>query len=235
MLHELCGRGMVVLRRVDLRLRSAHVVPRAHPAALAFAGARRVALTEHGDRFNQEGSRALRRQGDGHPGPWPATEEPERAELVEHEGLLIRDGVPLPGLPLPRRRRALASRRQKAVAATVVLVALGLLLWKGLTNALDYYLTVNQAVAQRAKLGNSDFRIQGTVLPGVRQVGDKVYFKLTSHNVDVRVVSTGSPPQLFRAGMPVVLDGHWQGEEFSSFQIMVQHGTTYLEAPRAVK
>ena len=38
------------------------------------------------------------------------------------------------------------------------------------------------------------------------------------------------PPQLFHVGMPVVLDGHWQGPFFASFQIMVQHGSTYVEA-----
>jgi cytochrome c-type biogenesis protein CcmE len=155
--------------------------------------------------------------------------------LREHEGLLIRDGVPVVSLPVPRRRKALVTRRQKGVAGAVVLAALGLLLWKGLTNSLDYYLTANQAVAQRAKLGDSDFRIQGTVLPGLRQAGDKLYFKIASHDVEVQVVSTGSPPQVFRVGMPVVLDGHWQGSQFSSFQIMVQHGSTYLEAHPAAK
>ena len=49
-------------------------------------------------------------------------------------------------------------------------------------------------------------------------------------------MSTGSPGQLFHVGMPVVLDGHWQGDVFSSFQIMVQHGSTYVEAhPRQVQ
>ena len=165
--------------------------------------------------------------------PGPASEP--LARVVEHEGLLLRDGAPLGALPLPKRRKALATRRQKLAAGGIVVVALGLLMWKGLTNALDYYLTANQAVAQRAKLGASDFRIQGTVLPGLRQAGTKLYFTITSHNVDVPVVSTGSPPQLFRAGMPVVLDGHWQGTTFSSFQIMVQHGANYVEAHRAAK
>jgi cytochrome c-type biogenesis protein CcmE len=158
---------------------------------------------------------------------------PGRPAVVEHEGLLILDGVPVADFPTLKRRKVLATRRQKAVAGAVVVAALGLLLWKGLTNALDYYLTANQAVAQRAELKGSDFRVQGTVLPGLRSEGGKLYFTITSHNVDVHVVSTGSPPQLFRAGMPVVLDGHWQGDTFASFQIMVQHGATYLEAHRA--
>ena len=106
----------------------------------------------------------------------------------------------------------------------------GLSLGRGLTNALDYYLTAKQAVAQRAKLGQEDFRIQGTVLPGLRQVGTTLQFNIGSGNVRVHVVSTGTPPELFHVGMPVVLDGHWQGADFASFQIMVQHGSNYVEA-----
>ena len=145
-------------------------------------------------------------------------------------------GQSAPGLPAgtphvaPRRRKSLATRRQKVVAAVIVVGAFSVLLFRGLTNALNYYLTANQAVAQRARLGNTDFRIQGTVVPGLRDTGGKLYFTITSHHVDVHVVSTGAPSQLFRVGIPVVLDGHWQGSVFSSFQIMVQHGSTYTAA-----
>jgi len=116
------------------------------------------------------------------------------------------------------------------LALVVIAGALGFLLYKGLTSAINYYLTTNQAVAQRAKLGDSDFRIQGKVMPGLHQLGTKLDFSIISHHVAVRVVSTGSPPQLFKVGMPVVLVGHWQGDIFSSFQIMVQHGDNYVEA-----
>jgi cytochrome c-type biogenesis protein CcmE len=153
-------------------------------------------------------------------------------------GSVTEETAPLPpdlAFAVARHRRHLGTRRQRVVAAVVIAGALGFLLFRGLTNALDYYLTTNQAVAQRAQLGESDFRIQGTVLPGLRQVGTTLHFSITSHHVAVDVVSTGTPPQLFRAGMPVVLDGHWQGDAFSSFQIMVQHGSNYVEAPTASK
>lgn len=143
-----------------------------------------------------------------------------------------RDPAPAPAmaLPGPRPRRSLGTRRQRVAAAIVIVGALVFLLGRGLSNAMDYYLTAKQAVAQRAQLGQTDFRIQGTVLPGLRQVGTTLRFSIGSGHVDVNVVSTGSPPQLFHVGMPVVLDGHWQGAVFSSFQIMVQHGSNYVEA-----
>ena len=62
----------------------------------------------------------------------------------------------------------------------VILGALAFLMGRGLTNAMDYYLTAKQAVAQRAQLGQQDFRIQGTVLPGLRQVGTTLHFSIGS-------------------------------------------------------
>ncbi len=149
---------------------------------------------------------------------------------VRTEPLPTGQGLTPQGLAGPRRRRSLGTRKQKIVAGIVILAALGFLVARGLANAMNYYLTANQAVAQRAQLGAADFRIQGTVLPGVRQVGTDLRFSITAKHVDVDVVSSGSPPQLFRVGMPVVLDGHWQGNVFSSSQIMVQHGSSYVEA-----
>lgn len=132
--------------------------------------------------------------------------------------------------PRPRRRGSFGSRRQRLLAVLVIVGALGFLLARGLSNALDYYLTAKQAVAQRAVLGDKDFRIQGTVMPGVHQRGTKLDFVITSSHVDVKIISTGAPPQLFKVGLPVVLQGHWQGDTFMSGQIMVQHGSNYVEA-----
>jgi len=130
----------------------------------------------------------------------------------------------------PSRRRALGSRRQRLFAGAVLLAALGYLLAQGLTNAMNYYLTAKQAVAKRAELGGREFRIQGTVAPGAHQRGRALYFSITDSTVTVPVVSTGLPTQLFRVGMPVVLVGHWSGDVFDSDQIMVQHGSSYVEA-----
>jgi cytochrome c-type biogenesis protein CcmE len=132
----------------------------------------------------------------------------------------------------PRRRRGLGTRKQKVVAGAVIVSAIGFLLYRGLTNATEYYLTTTQAVAQKAQLAGKDFRIQGTVLadPGVHQVGHVVDFTIAGAGVSVPIVSSNEPPQLFKVGLPVVLDGHWAGTYFASDRIMVQHGSTYTEA-----
>jgi cytochrome c-type biogenesis protein CcmE len=39
----------------------------------------------------------------------------------------------------------------------------------------------------------------------------------------------GDPPQLFRANVPVVLEGHFQGTTFQSDRILVKHSEDYRE------
>ena len=121
------------------------------------------------------------------------------------------------------------TRRRLWVAGAVVLAALGFLVFQGLGNATLYFRTADEAVAQRAELGDRRFRIEGDVVDGsVRQVGNDVSFTLTKNDVAVPVRHKGDPPELFRPGIPVVLEGRFQGDHFSSDRIMVKHSETYV-------
>jgi cytochrome c-type biogenesis protein CcmE len=138
-----------------------------------------------------------------------------------------------PAPPVLRRRsRLLASRRRQVAAALIVSGAIGFVVTKGLTSASSYFLYTNQAVAQRASLGTKPFRIEGTVEHDVRRAGADTDFTIFSHGVAVPVVSSGSPPELFKPGIPVVLVGHWaaSGPTYESTQIMVKHTADYVEA-----
>jgi cytochrome c-type biogenesis protein CcmE len=130
-----------------------------------------------------------------------------------------------------RSRQLLGSRRRQAFAAAVLASAVGFIAFEGLTSAAQYYLTTKQATEQRAHLGSRPFRIEGIVANDVRQVGSLTDFDIYGSGVTVPVASTGSPPQLFKPGVPVVLVGHWQGDEFASDQIMVKHTAQYTEDP----
>lgn len=140
-------------------------------------------------------------------------------------------GVP----PRPDGRRAPRKRLRHGVVAVVILGAIGFIVFKGISSALVYYRTVNQAVAQRAELGTRAFRIEGTVVAGtIRRSGDAVDFEIASDGVKVPVVATTIPPQLFRAGRRVVLDGHFESvtgpDTFLSDQILVKHSSNYAPA-----
>ncbi|MDQ2825473.1 MAG: cytochrome c maturation protein CcmE, partial [Actinomycetota bacterium] len=121
------------------------------------------------------------------------------------------------------------SRRRLWLAGAVVLAALGFLIFQGLGNATLYFRTADEAVAQRAQLGDRRFRIEGDVVDGsVHQVGNDVSFTLVSKSVEVAVRHKGDPPELFRPGIPVVLEGSFQGDVFSSDRILVKHSETYV-------
>lgn len=128
------------------------------------------------------------------------------------------------------------TRRRLWLAGIVVLAALGFLVFQGLGNATLYFRTADEAVAQRDQLGDRRFRIEGDVVDGsVRQVGNDVSFTLTKASVEVPVRHKGDPPELFRPGIPVVLEGRFQGDHFSSDRILVRHSETYVaENPERV-
>jgi cytochrome c-type biogenesis protein CcmE len=112
----------------------------------------------------------------------------------------------------------------------VILAAIGFLLYQGLNNATEYFKTADQAVAEKAQLGTKQFRLEGTVEPDIRQAGSTTRFSVTANGAVVDVVDSTSPPQLFKPGIPVVLEGHWSGNAFATNLIMVKHSASYVEA-----
>ena len=114
-----------------------------------------------------------------------------------------------------------------AIAAVVVLVAV--LAWQGLGDNLIYYLTPTEAVDQRPDFDTGErFRLGGLVMSGtLRETEDGVSFEVGDGATTVRVVHSGTPPQLFREDIGVVVEGSWQGESFASDLLMVRHDENY--------
>jgi len=116
------------------------------------------------------------------------------------------------------------------VTVGLVLVgALAFLLVKGLGSALNFYIPADQAVAQKATLGNKTINLEGVVVPGsIHSTTGGVNFVVTSGAVHLAVHNTSSPPQLFQGNLPVIAVGHFQGDRFVSDQILVKHSSTYI-------
>lgn len=115
------------------------------------------------------------------------------------------------------------------VVGLVLVGALAFLLVKGLGSALDYYLPADQAVAQRASLGDRTFNLEGVVEPGsIHPTASGVDFVVTSGSTHVAVHNTSSPPQLFQPDIPVIAVGHFAGDRFVSDQILVKHTSNYI-------
>jgi cytochrome c-type biogenesis protein CcmE len=131
-----------------------------------------------------------------------------------------------PAAPGPHRRRR---RLRYAVVAAVFAGAVAFLVSQ-VGSSLDYFETVDQAVAHRASLGGQTIRLEGLVLPGsVHRDGSGVDFMAAGTRHRVAVHDTGSPPQLFQADIPVVVVGHFTGSAFAADQIIVDHSATYIE------
>ncbi|HEX6236420.1 MAG TPA: cytochrome c maturation protein CcmE [Acidimicrobiales bacterium] len=115
------------------------------------------------------------------------------------------------------------------VVVAVALVALGLLITKGLADSTLYFRNVDEAIAQRDSLGAERFRLQGTVVGEPQESAGHVRFEVTYNGETAAVRHAGDPPELFRTGIPVVLEGHWaEGSDvFDSDRIMVKHDESY--------
>jgi cytochrome c-type biogenesis protein CcmE len=110
--------------------------------------------------------------------------------------------------------------------------ALVFLLVEGLGSSLDYFDTVDQALANRAQLGTTTFRLEGNVVPGsLRSTAAGADFQVSQGKAVVAVANSGSPPQLFRPGCPVVVVGHFASatsDRFLSNSIEIKHSSTYI-------
>ena len=117
------------------------------------------------------------------------------------------------------------------VVAVLVVAAIGFVLFQGLNNAALYYRNADEAVADKASLGTKRFRVQGDVGNDVRTTGSEVTFSISFNGATVPVHHKGDPPELFKAGVPVVLEGHWDasGAFFASDTILIKHSAEYKE------
>ncbi|HKY66664.1 MAG TPA: cytochrome c maturation protein CcmE [Acidimicrobiales bacterium] len=129
----------------------------------------------------------------------------------------------------PRSRRRTRRRWMPLAVLAVVVLGIGALVYKGLNDATLYFRNADEAVAQRDDLGSKRFRLQGTVVGEPTYEGDQVRFDVSYNGVSVAVTHTGSPPDMFRPGIPVVIEGRWADDSdvFAGDRILVKHDETY--------
>ena len=137
----------------------------------------------------------------------------------------------------PKRR----SRAAYGVLLVVVL-ALGVVVYQALSSASLYFYNVDEAIEQRNELGEDRFRLQGLVTAQDETAGG-IDFLVEYDGECAWVTHRGDPPELFEVGIPVVLEGRWQGGApggdtcgatragadlvFASDRILVKHSEEY--------
>lgn len=131
----------------------------------------------------------------------------------------------------PRPRRAYdGSRLRLGLVIAAVAGAIAFLLIQGLGSATTYFRNADEAVSDRASLGEDRFRLQGTVVEGtLRPEGEAVAFQVAYDCAFVSVRHVGDPPELFKEGIPVVLEGAFAAgtEDYESDRILVRHTSEY--------
>jgi len=137
-------------------------------------------------------------------------------------------------------------------ALLAIAIAVIVLVWFLITNS-QSFLPADEAVQERSELGDRRFQILGSPISSatsdqtvIIDGNEYTFFTISFDGVLVDVVSTGTPPDLFDEGIPVVLEGKWNEEPlpkpgfvfpngandgwwFSTNRILVKHDNDYRE------
>ncbi len=113
--------------------------------------------------------------------------------------------------------------------ASLLALVVGYLVLGNLNGDLVYYLTPSEAVTQQADFDDGQrFRLGGLVQEGsVVATQEGVRFVVDDGATEISVLHTGTPPQLFRENVGVVVEGSWQGDEFRSNLLLIRHDEEY--------
>jgi cytochrome c-type biogenesis protein CcmE len=136
----------------------------------------------------------------------------------------------------PAATPAVPRRKLKpgVVAAVAVLViAFGWLIYGGIDKNVVYFLTPTELLERGAAGVDAPVRLGGQVKPGSVK-WDEATRNLEFEVIDtggasaIRVASKGVPPQMFRDGMGVVIEGRLGSDHvFKSTNLMIKHSNEY--------
>jgi cytochrome c-type biogenesis protein CcmE len=117
----------------------------------------------------------------------------------------------------------------------VILTVFAWLLFGGLQKNVVFFLTPQELLAKGNEGVGVPVRLGGQVKPGSLKWDAKALdlrFTVTDGAREIQVHSTGAPPQMFREGMGVIVEGRvGPGGVFDATNLMVKHSNEY-RAPK---
>lgn len=124
------------------------------------------------------------------------------------------------------------SSRRLAYAGIVVIAAvLGYMIYGGLDKNVVYFLTPKELLAKGTRAVDVPVRLGGQIKPGSVKWDDATLdlrFTITDGSSDIAVHSKGAPPQMFRDGMGVVVEGRYRNDGvFNCTNLLVKHSNEY--------
>ncbi|MEP6495029.1 MAG: cytochrome c maturation protein CcmE [bacterium] len=126
------------------------------------------------------------------------------------------------------------SRKTKRLVIGGIVVIVGTfvyLLYGGLDKNVVYFLTPKELLAKGTRAVDVPVRLGGQIKPGTVKWNDATLdltFTITDGTSDIAVRSRGAPPQMFRDGMGVVVEGRYLNDGvFKCTNLMVKHSNEY--------
>lgn len=119
--------------------------------------------------------------------------------------------------------------------AVVALAGFGTLLATGLGENVVYFVTPTELMAKGPAAYDAPVRLGGQVAPGTVDWDAEALnlrFRMTDGSREIEVHSSGAPPQMFRDGIGVIVEGRLtRGGVFESDNLMVKHSNEYRAPP----
>jgi len=127
-------------------------------------------------------------------------------------------------------------KRRWVIAGAVVIVGVfAWLLFGGLEKNVVFFLTPQELLAKGPSGAGKPVRLGGQVKPGSLHWDANALdlrFTVTDGKMEMPVHSTGAPPQMFRDGMGVIVEGRVSPTgTFEATNLMVKHSNEY-RAPK---
>jgi cytochrome c-type biogenesis protein CcmE len=122
-----------------------------------------------------------------------------------------------------------------SIAGVAVLVVAGFLIYRAMNTGLVYFITPSEYAQAPDKYINRRIQLGGIVEPNSVSFDDQnlmLAFNITDTYQTYAVSHRGAPPELFKPGTGVVIEGKFEGQTFVSDEVKVKHSEVY-EPPKA--
>jgi len=115
------------------------------------------------------------------------------------------------------------------IGGVVILLALGYMIWAGVTQSAVYFVTPSELTA--APVAGKAYRLGGLVAPGSLKWEPRTLdltFTMSDGRATVPVRHKGAAPDLFGEGRGAVVEGQWTSDGyFKASLIMAKHSEEY--------
>lgn len=131
----------------------------------------------------------------------------------------------------PKKKRSKSTKW--LVGISLIAVAVIAIAMTQISSNTVYFYTPDEAQAQASSLSSQNIKVAGMVIAGSREwdaASLKLAFTITDlKNHDIRVKYNGPPPDMFKEGQGVVVEGTISndGQSFAARTLMVKHSEEY--------